>query len=314
MKIVHISDLHLNSFYNDSIFNLSNYLLKYISEQKVDHLVISGDITDNASEKDFAIFRRMLNKYGFLNGEKLSIIPGNHDIFGGVQKAEDIFSFPEICSSVNYNKRLNTFLSYFPEAFDNCVYLSPKNFFPFAKKIKNTLIVGLNSIARYSKLSNPFGSNGEIDAAQFGELFEIFKNADKEIKNRIVLNHHHFNKIKSYSKSTFGTIWAGIEKQTMKLRGKRRLFKLFKEFKIDIVLHGHIHESKEYYRRNIRFLNAGATLKNNKSAVKINFVDISKNGIDVNIRSIDYPARLKPETERTTERDHLKLVNAAIFI
>lgn len=314
MLIAHISDLHLNSFYNDSIFKLSNYLLKYISEQKVDHLVITGDITDNASEKDLEIFRRMLNKYGYLNGKKLSIIPGNHDIFGGVQKAEDIFSFPEKCNTVNYNKRVSTFLSYFPEAFDNCFYLSPKSFFPFAKRINNSLIVGLNSIAIYSKLTNPFGSNGEIDAAQFGELFDIFKNADKEIKHKIVLIHHHFNKLKSESKSTFGNIWAGIEKQTMKLRSKRRLFNLFKEFKVDIVLHGHIHESKEYFRKNVRFLNAGATLKNNKAAIKINLLNISKNEIDVDINSLDYPSRLKPDTDKSYKREHLKLVNAAMFI
>jgi Icc protein len=314
LLIAHISDLHLNSFYNDSIFKLSDYLLEYISAQKVDHLVITGDITDNASEKDLEIFRRMLNKYGFLKGEKLSIIPGNHDIFGGVQKAEDIFSFPEQCNSVNYNKSVSIFLSYFPEAFDHCFYLSSKNFFPFAKKINNSLIVGLNSVSFYSKLSNPFGSNGEIDAAQFGELFEILKNVDKDIENRVVLIHHHFNKLKSNSKSTFGSIWAGIEKQTMKLRGKRRLFNLFKEFKVDIVLHGHVHESKEYFRKNVRFLNAGATLKNKKAAIKINLLNISKNEIDVNIQSLDYPSRLKPETDRSYKREHLKLVNAAMFI
>ena len=88
-------------------------------------------------------------KYGFINGDRLSIILGNHDIFGGVQKAEDIFTFPEKCNAVNYNKRVNNFLSYFPEAFSNCHYLSSKNYFPFAKKINNTLIIGLNSIARY---------------------------------------------------------------------------------------------------------------------------------------------------------------------
>jgi 3',5'-cyclic AMP phosphodiesterase CpdA len=314
LLIAQISDLHLNSFYNDSIFKLASYLLKYISEQKVDHLVISGDLTDNASERDFEIFRRMLNKYGFLKGEKLSIIPGNHDIFGGAQKAEDIFSFPERCNSVNYNKRVSTFLSYFPEVIDNCFYMSPKNFFPFAKKINNTLIVGLNSIAKYSKISNPFGSNGEIDATQFGELFEILKNVDKDIKNRVVLIHHHFNKLKSDSKSTFGSIRAGIEKQTMKLRGKRRLLKLFREFKVDLVMHGHIHESKEYVRKKVRFINAGATVKNNKSLIKINFINLSKNGIDIDIRLLDYPSRLKPEADRSSKKDHLKLVNAAMFV
>ena len=133
MLIAHISDLHLNSFYNDSIFKRIHYLLKYISAKKVDHLIITGDITDNASDKDLEIFRRMLNRFGFLNGEKVSLVIGNHDIFGGVQKAEDIFAFPEKCSTVNYKKRINNFISYFPEAFENCYYLSPKDFFPYAK-------------------------------------------------------------------------------------------------------------------------------------------------------------------------------------
>ncbi|MDZ7624072.1 MAG: metallophosphoesterase [Ignavibacteriaceae bacterium] len=312
MLIAHISDLHLNSFYNDSIFKRVNYLLKQISENKVDHLIITGDITDNASEKDFEIFRRMLTKYGFMKGEKLSLIPGNHDIFGGVQKAEDIFTFPEKCNTVNYNKRVNNFLSYFPEAFSNCQYLSSKRFFPFTKKINNTLIVGLNSIAQYSKLSNPFGSNGEIDATQFGELFDILKTTEKDVKHKIILIHHHFNKLKSEAKSTFGSIWSGIEKQTMKLKGKRRLFNLFREFKVDIVLHGHIHESKEYFRKDVRFLNAGATIRSNNQSMKINYLTISKGKIEVEIQSIDFPDKLKNESESIYKKDNLKLVNAAL--
>jgi len=310
--IVHISDLHLNSFYNDSIFKRVNYLLKQISENKVDHLIITGDITDNASEKDFEIFRRMLTKYGFMKGEKLSIIPGNHDIYGGIQKAEDIFTFPEKCDKINYYKRVNNFLSYFPEAFSNCQYLSSKSFFPFAKKINNTLIVGLNSIAQYSKLSNPFGSNGEIDATQFGELFDILKTTEKDVKHKIVLIHHHFNKLKSEAKSTFGSIWSGIEKQTMKLKGKRRLFNLFKEYNIDIVLHGHVHESKEYFRKGVRFLNAGATIKCNKQTMKLNYLTIAKGKIEVDIQSINFPDKLKNESESIYKKEHLKLVNAAL--
>lgn len=313
MLIAHISDLHLSSFFNDFIFKRVNYLLKKISERNVDHLIITGDITDNASEKDLETFRRMLAKSGFISGERLSILPGNHDIFGGVQKAEDIFTFPEKCNSVNYQKQVSTFLSYFPEAFDNCYYLSQKSFFPFAKKINNTLVVGLNSIAQYSKLKNPFGSNGEIDAAQFGELFEILKNSDSSIKNKIILIHHHFNKLKSESKSTFGSIWSGIEKQTMKLKGKRRLFNIFKEFNVDVVLHGHVHETKEYHRKDTRFLNAGATIKNSKEMMKINFVNLKKEKIELDIQSINFPDRLKHKIEQNYGKEHLKLVNVALL-
>jgi len=312
LLIAHISDLHLNSFFNDSTFQFSNRLLQFISEKKVDHLIVTGDISDNANSKDLEIFRRMLKKHGFLNGEKLSIIFGNHDIYGGVQKAEDIFTFPDKCSKTNYNKSIENFLSYFPEAFDNCYYLSDKNFFPFAKKLNDVLIVGVNSIAKYSKLTNPFGSNGEIEASQFGEIYDILKEADKDTKFKIILTHHHFKKIKNESKSTFGSLWSNIEKQTMKLKGKRRLFNLFNKYKVDIVLHGHTHESREYYRKNIRFLNAGATIKNNGNDLRINFLNLHKDKIDVRIKTLNYPVKLREEANTSKRLRPVHLINAVI--
>ena len=312
MLIAHISDLHLNNFYNDSTFQLTNSLLKYISERKVDHLIITGDITDNARQKDFEIFRRMLKKYGFLSGEKLSIIFGNHDIYGGVQKAEDIFTFPEKCSKIDYKEMVENFLSYFPEAFDNCFYMSHKNFFPFAKKLNDVLIVGINSIARYSKLSNPFGSNGEIEASQFGEIYDLLKDVSKEIKYKILMTHHHFSKMKNNAKSTFGSLWLNIEKQTMKLRGKRRLFNLFREFNVDLVLHGHLHESKEYHRKEIRFLNAGATIKNDNNLLKVNFINLTDGRIDVKIKKLDRFVKSKEEKIESKKVQSLNFINAAM--
>jgi predicted phosphodiesterase len=98
----------------------------------------------------------------------------------------------------------------------------------------------------------------------------------------------------------------------MKLKGKRRLFNLFTEFKVDIVLHGHVHESKEYFRKNVRFLNAGATIKNNKHTMKINYLTIAKGKIEVDIQSLDFPDKLKNESEPIYKKEQLKLINAAL--
>lgn len=313
MLIAQISDLHLNSFYNDSVLKNINLLLKHISDRNVDHLVITGDLTDNATEKDLDLLRKSLKKYGFLSGERLSIVIGNHDIFGGVQKAEDIFIFPEKCSSIDYSDKVSNFISYFPEAFDNCVYLSSKDFFPYSKRINNTLLIGLNSISEYSRLSNPFGSNGEISTSQFGDTYDILKSVDKDIKYRIVLIHHHFNKLKIHSKSTFGNLWGNIEKQTMKLRNKRRLFNLFNEYNVDIVLHGHVHESKEYFRKGVRFLNAGATIKNNHDSIIVNYLHLSKGKINIDIETIKLPSKKIEDSSKRNRNDYIKLVNAALI-
>ena len=206
MRIAHISDLHLNSIFRKTHIGKTKKLIKLALEKGFDHLVITGDISDNSEENDFIILRKILKSFDLLDSRITSIFIGNHDIFGGIQKAEEILTFHEKCEGVHYKEHVNNFISYFAETFDNCYHLSPKEFFPVAKRINNTLLIGLNSVAQYSKLSNPFGSNGEISASQFGELYELLKSADNDVKYKIVMIHHHFNKIKSEAKSTFGSI------------------------------------------------------------------------------------------------------------
>ena len=59
------------------------------------------------------------------------------------------------------------------------------------------------------------------------------------------------------------TMWNKIEDYTMKLRGKKKLLKLFLESNVKLVLHGHSHEMREYFREGIRFVNAGGSVDNN---------------------------------------------------
>ena len=310
MLIAHISDLHLNSFYNESNYHRLKYILKKLKEDEVEHLIITGDLADNASEKDFLNVRKLLKKYNFLSGEKLTIIVGNHDIFGGVQRAEDILTFPEKCRTVNYNQKLNEFTGYFPEALENCFFISSNNYYPFAKIAGPALILGANSIAPYSKISNPFASNGEITITQFNEIHNILKSKLPDVKYKLILIHHHFNKYKAKAKSSLGNVWQNIEKQTMKLKNKRRLFNLFNEFNVDLVMHGHLHESKEYYRKGIRFLNAGATLKNEKeNSVKVNYVRLLKKEIKIDIEHFNVPVKDGSFEFSKTSDDFVRLLN-----
>ncbi len=286
MKIAHISDLHLNTFYSDSNLKQIKQLFKYAVDNRSDHIVLTGDLTDNASEKDFEILRNLFRKNGLLSSERLSIVIGNHDIFGGLQTAEDIFNFPERCKKVDYDFMVNMFVEYFKETFDDCVYKSEENHFPFAKLIRDTLITGVNSIARYSGVKNPFASNGEVDVHQFNELFRILETY-QDVKHKLVLIHHHFNKMKINKKKTASTFWQGIEKQTMKLRKKGRLFNLFNQYKIDLVLHGHLHDSVEYCRKGIRFSNGGGSIRSfQKNFVNVNFVNLNNEGITTEIHAI----------------------------
>jgi 3',5'-cyclic AMP phosphodiesterase CpdA len=302
MKVAHISDLHLTTFFKNSSLRQIKFLLRYILSQNPDHIVITGDLTDNADENDFLILRNLFKNYGILHTDRLSLVIGNHDIFGGVQTAEDIFTFPENCANVDYRKRVKSFYEYYIEAFDKCLYLSKENIFPFVKILDNVLITGVNSIAGYSKIKNPFASNGEISAEQFSELADILEQFGSYSKTKIILIHHHFNKQKINKEKSQLNIWQSIEKQTMKLRKKKRLINFFKMNNIDLILHGHLHESKEYYRKGVRFLNAGATIKANKEdELSVNFINIKPDEITTEIHKI------KSSSQRIVNKNYIVL-------
>lgn len=258
MKLAHISDLHLNTLFNDSNLVRIKRLIKYISSNSVDHLIISGDLTDNADESDLLLLKKLLTKEGFDDSAKLTIVPGNHDIFGGPQKPTDIFTFPDRCKEVNYDEKLSMFNQIFSESFKDTITYSKEFPYPFIKILNKILIVGINSIAQYSKYKNPFASNGEVKLHQFNILNELLHKYNDNVYHKVVVIHHHFNKIKNTKRSIAG-IWHNIEKQTMKLKKKKRLLSLFNKHNVDVVLHGHIHYNEFYERKGISFLNAGAS-------------------------------------------------------
>lgn len=288
MRIAHISDIHLHLDSHNTMVEEFYVLLKKVLQKEPDHLVITGDISDNAQNKDLELCRVILGDLGLLNSEKTSVVIGNHDIYGGVFHAEDIFHFPVKCKNIDFSAGVSNFNFHFRELFENCIYISENDSYPFAKMIKDTLLIGINSNAPYSKIQNPFASNGIVNAIQREELIHILQNFGKLSKHIVILVHHHFNRIKSNSSRFLQTVWNNIEKQTMKLRKKKALFQIFREFKVDIVLHGHLHEQADYVRKGTNFLNSGASLKNDKHLLNFNLIDFSKDELSKQTFSIPF--------------------------
>lgn len=287
MKIAHISDLHLNTFYRDSHLREVRKILKYCNDIGVDHLVITGDLTDNASEVNLNILKKSLIYFGYENSSKLSVVVGNHDIFGGIQKAEEIFSFPDKCRKTDYNAKVKSFNNIFQNSFSDTIYEGKSNSYPFAKIVGEVLFVGINSNAEYSSLSNPFASNGEVSVEQFSETAKIFNEFGSYTKFKIVLIHHHFNKMKNESGFSSAGLWQNIEKQTMKLKKKKRLYTLFQEYNVDLILHGHLHITQHYEKNGLKFLNAGGSVKSvDPGKLKINILTVNKDKITADVRKI----------------------------
>ena len=228
------------------------------------------------------------------------MIIGNHDIFGGVQTANDIFKFPSKCINTNYNEKIESFRNYFKELFENAFFPLNGNIFPFAKVIGEIVFIGINSIDKFSKLKNPFASNGHVSKNQKEGLQEILSKDEYKNKQKIVLTHHHFNKNNPSVQSAENSLWGRVENFTMKLRGKKKLLKLLTENGVSLVLHGHNHEIKEYSRKGIRFLNAGASVDNetddeaglflidiDRYQLKIGLDLLKKNSVDTTLEFSD---------------------------
>lgn len=263
MKIIHISDLHLDTVYRTENYYKAHQLLEHICDTGFDHLVITGDLTENGDKPALKLVRSLLKKFGLLRSHKTTIIIGNHDIFGGVHLAEDIINFPKRCRLTDYNTKVHEFTSVFTETYSSTLNASKTRAYPLVKEFDEFIILGLNSISEYSIASNPFASNGSISDKQLQTAEDLIRIGGVKNKKVMVLTHHHFNRKSDIMNVKNNPVWNKIENQTMKLRRKSKIIRRLSQLNSSIVLHGHVHESSIYERNGMTFVNAGASVFGN---------------------------------------------------
>ena len=267
MRIAHLSDPHINLKYHPQhLPRLRRVLEDAIGRQSADHIVITGDLTSNGDTRDLRAIRRLFESLGLLSSSKLTLIPGNHDIYGGPHLAEELLSFPERCKQCDYDEKLAIFQDIFAELFTDTISQNGASY-PFLKRVRNICFLGLNSVARHSLIENPVGSNGEIPKRDRADVLELVKHhAWETATERIVLLHHHLFRRKDISHLTIpdgitgGGLVPMLEQRTLKLHGKRHILKLFENIGVDLVLHGHVHFTGEYTRHEITCLNGAGSV------------------------------------------------------
>lgn len=251
-KIAHISDLHVS--FHDENGHGSNMveLLSDISERNCDHVFVTGDIAENPDIQDLLYVRELFSYYNLLDSSKMSVIPGNHDIFGGAPSGTRFFHFPLMCKNINYDDNLDQFTDLFRETFPD------NKSFPYLKVINNIAIVGINSVDRWSADKNPEGSNGKIDEKDFVKLKSILSSKEIRDKYIIVLVHHHFNKPEPDNEYPAHSLWLKVINYKMKLYGKKKLIKLLRKYKVNLILHGHTHINEIKIIKKLSFINSSA--------------------------------------------------------
>jgi 3',5'-cyclic AMP phosphodiesterase CpdA len=235
MRIAHFSDLHLLSlegvtlrrFLNKRFTGWVNLRLKRghihraayvraiareIARAKIDHVVVTGDLTNLALEPEFELAASVLREDLGIEPERVTVVPGNHDLYtrGALvsRRFEHYFAdwltsdLPDLAVSVGGAR------------------------FPVVKLRGSVAIVALSSAVPRA----PFVAAGELGGAQLEALARVLAHPEVAARTLVLALHHppihDWSKLKAHMEG---------------LRDAPALMALLTQQSRGLVLHGHLH-------------------------------------------------------------------------
>lgn len=190
MRIAHISDLHLldlegavpHRILNKRFTGWVNIRLnrghthkpapvhaarEAFHEVGVDHVVVTGDLTNLALEREFEVVRAFLDGLGY-GPENVSVVPGNHDTY------------------TRGSHKVGRFATYLAPYATGDVHVSGDSLFPFIRLRGPVAIVGLSSAVPRP----PLVASGEVGEPQLAALRRALAHPEVASRTPVVLVHH----------------------------------------------------------------------------------------------------------------------------
>jgi len=242
MKILLISDTHFHAIAsNDALLRRLTYIQSHYTDHKI---IITGDVTDDGTKKQYAVASRILKPFK----GRLFFCPGNHDygVLGNFYNEKAAKRFDEFATAFNEGRFINKV--------------------PLVFKIENIQIILLNSNLK-TKDPTDFAC-GEIGKGQLRVLRKILKESLPQGSVRIICLHHH-----PFIHSD----------PTMKLLDAKDFVRAIKG-KIDILLFGHKHEQAQWLNKiGCKFVLASGALFEESIAkeITVDGIDISVTSVPV---------------------------------
>jgi 3',5'-cyclic AMP phosphodiesterase CpdA len=192
VRIAHLSDLHLLSLegavpfrlFNKRITGYLNLRLKRghvhkplpvqaaageIRRLGIDHVVITGDVSNLALEREFELVRRFLDQDLGLPPERVSIVPGNHDAY---------------TRGAHRSNRFHRFFAPYLRS-----DLDAGDPFPFVHLRGPVAILGLST----AWPRPPLVASGAIGEGQLRALERLLDHPEVRRRTPVVLQHHPFH-------------------------------------------------------------------------------------------------------------------------
>jgi 3',5'-cyclic AMP phosphodiesterase CpdA len=235
VRIAHFSDLHLLSlegvpvrrFLNKRLTGYANLRLKRgnihrpsyvraiareVARLGIEHVVVTGDFTNLALEPEFALARKVLEEDLGLDPSRVTVVPGNHDLYTrGASEARrfEMFFAPYLVSDL-------------PEL---AVDVGAGRF-PVVKLRGRVAFIGLSSALPRA----PFVAAGELGRAQLEALSRTLAHEEVSKRTPVIAMHHPVHNPRSWLKTKLEGLYdaAHVARQLEGLAG-------------GLILHGHLH-------------------------------------------------------------------------
>ena len=234
-RIAHISDLHVldlagtkwHRFLNKRMTGAVNlagmrrnahptYLAELLAdrlrESDIDHVIITGDLTNLALESEFARARLIVERIG--PPAFVTLIPGNHDLYTR--------------GSLRHHRFEHTFSDYLVDEGDDrrSALTNGRLHYPFVRKpAPHVRLYGLSSAIP----TPPLLAFGHVGKAQLERLRQLVAAEPPEVRVRIMLVHHNLHHR------------VGIADHVASLFDRKAFSAVMHDVKATAVLHGHTH-------------------------------------------------------------------------
>lgn len=236
MLVAHLSDLHLLGegevspwrYLNKRLTGLANLkwrrhaihkpdvaraLARELRARAVEHVVITGDLSNLALEREFDAVREFLENDLALGPRRVSIIPGNHDLYTR--------------GSANSKRFARYFGPYLEGDIDGVAVRHPAGPFPYVRLRGPLAIIGLATALPRA----PMIASGAVGRDQLRSLERILSLPAVRERLPLILQHHPPHNLVS----AFRTFTNG-------LNDARELRAVLDRLPRGVLLHGHLHE------------------------------------------------------------------------
>lgn len=181
-RLAHFSDFHLTDTNVD--FRRSLNLIDDAIEQHADHLVVSGDLVESGQMDIVEAFMSALSRRGWGDGSRLTLIPGNHDIFPFSKRV-----LPPILRPTAIFRNFVA-LTDRSRSGTNTRGLLESEPYPFGKILNDRVVLVGMDTTRNGKFKPWCWSEGELPISHM-KAAEVFLASHAKAKHRIVAMHHH---------------------------------------------------------------------------------------------------------------------------